>query len=365
MVAGYSPPPAAYAILAGLCFAVSVPFAKLLSVESTPLMLAAVFLLGSGVGTGLYIAFLRLCGQRRSSVEAPVKRGDLPWLLAVTLFGSLLPTLLVVYGVLSTTATTASFLFSFEGATTVLVAALFFREAIGRRIWAAVVVITLSCMIMSLGDDAGGFHLQFSYGAMCILFACLSWGIANNCLRMISGADPIYQTLFRSWVGGLILVACAFALGEVLPSLSVLLLAVLFGFISYGGLASIFFVYGVRGLGSARATAYFSINPLFGIVLSTIMFQTMPETTLWIALPFLLLGLWLLLTEAHSHSHTHEPLTHEHRHRHDDLHHESGHEHSDAPDLDRFGYHSHIHEHEQVVHAHPHHPDLHHEHEHE
>ncbi|MDR2855137.1 MAG: EamA family transporter [Methanomicrobiales archaeon] len=362
----YSPSPSVYALVAGLCFSAAAPFAKILGPETTPLMLAALFLLGSAIGTTGYAIFLHLCGQKRSSIEAPITRGDLPWLFAVTLFSSLLPTLLVVYGVAETTATTASFLFSFEGVTTIFVACFLFREAIGRRIWAAVVCITCACMIMSLGDT-GDFGLHISYGAACILLACFSWGIANNCIRMISGVDPIYQTLVRSWVGGLVLFGLALASGEMLPSIFVFLCAVVCGFIAYGGLASIFFVYGVRGLGSARATAYFSINPLFGIVLSMIIFQTLPEITLWIALPFLLFGLWLLLTEAHQHIHVHDMLIHEHRHQHQDMHHDDArHVHGPGnPELDRFGYHSHLHEHETVAHSHPHHPDVHHWHEHE
>jgi drug/metabolite transporter (DMT)-like permease len=360
------PPAAVYAILAGLCFSASAPFTKLLSPEVPPLMLAALFLLGSAAGTTAYAALAHLCGQKRSSIEAPLTRKDLPWVFAVTLFGSILATLLIVYGVAATTATTAAFLFSFEGAATVLVASILFREAVDRRIWAAVACITFSCMIMSFGGGAERFGFHFSYGAVLILLSCLSWGIANNCIRMISGVDPIYQTLVRSWIGGLILFVLALASGEMLPAFSIVLFAAFVGFISYGGLTSIFFVYGVRDLGSARATTYFSLNPVFGIILSIIIFQTLPGIMLWIALPFLLIGMWLLMTEKHQHLHTHESLIHEHRHRHDDLHHADAlHMHTYAhPELDSQGFHSHSHEHGSISHSHIHHPDLHHHHEH-
>ena len=361
-------PPTAvlYAILAGLCFSASAPFTKLLSPEITPLMLSAVFLLGSAVGTTAYAALMHLSGRKRSSIEAPLTKKDLPWVLAVTLLGSVFATLLIVYGVAATTATTAAFLFSFEGAATVLIASLFFREAVDRRIWASVILITFSCMIMSLGRGSEGFSLHFSYGAVLILLGCLCWGIANNCIRMISGVDPIYQTLVRSWLGGLVLFVLALAVGETLPSFSVVLFAAVVGFVSYGGLTSIFFVYGVRDLGSARATTYFSLNPFFGIVLSVIIFQILPDIMLWIALPFLIIGMWLLMTERHQHLHTHESLIHEHRHRHDDLHHDDAlHVHTkEHPELDSRVFHSHCHEHEPISHSHIHHPDLHHHHEH-
>ena len=329
-------------------------------------MLAAIFLLGSAAGTTAYAALMHLSGQKRSSIEAPLTRKDLPWLLIVTLFGSLFSTLFIVYGVAATTATTASFLFSFEGAATVLVACILFREAIGRRIWAAVICITISCMIISLGDGTEHFGFHFSYGAILILLSCLSWGIANNCIRKISGVDPIYQTLVRSWIGGLILLMLALAFGETFPSLLYFLFAAFIGFVSYGGLTSIFFVYGVRDLGSARATTYFSLNPFFGIILSVAIFQTLPGIMLWVALPFLLIGMWLLLTERHQHLHTHESLIHEHRHRHDDLHHDDAlHVHiKQHPELDSQEFHSHRHEHEPITHSHVHHPDLHHHHEH-
>jgi len=360
------PSAAVFAILAGLCFSASAPFTKILSPEVTPLMLAALFLLGSAVGTTVYAALMHLCGQKRSSIEAPLTKKDLPWVFAITLFGSIFSTLLMVYGIAATTATTAAFLFSFEGAATVLVASILFREAVDRRIWAAVVCITFSCMIISLGDGVGHFGFHFSYGAILILLACLSWGVANNCIRMISGVDPISQTLVRSWIGGLILFVLALAAGETLPSVSIVLLTAFVGFVSYGGLTSIFFVYGVRDLGSARATTYFTLNPFFGIVLSIIIFQTLPDTMLWIALPFLLIGVWLLITERHQHLHVHESLIHEHRHRHDDLHHDDAlHVHTKQhPELDPWDFHSHLHEHEPITHSHIHHPDLHHRHEH-
>jgi drug/metabolite transporter (DMT)-like permease len=323
-------------------------------------------LLGSAAGTTGYAIFMHLCGQKRSNIEAPLTKKDLPWVFAITLFGSILSTLLIVYGVAATTATTAAFLFSFEGAATVLIASILFREAVDRRIWAAIVCITFSCMIMSFGGGAERFGLHFSYGAVFILLACLSWGIANNCIRMISGVDPIHQTLVRSWIGGLILFVLALTAGETLPSFSIVLFGVFVGFISYGGLTSIFFVYGVRGLGSARATTYFSLNPFFGIILSIIIFQILPGIMLWIALPFLLIGMWLLITERHQHLHSHESLIHEHRHRHDDLHHDDVlHVHTkEDSKLDSLTFLSHFHEHGPVTHSHIQQPDLHHRHEH-
>ena len=106
---------------------------------------------------------------------------------------------------------------------------------------------------MSLGNQRD-FGLHVSYGAVCILLACFSWGIANNCIRMIFGVEPNYQTLVRSWIGGMVLCGLVLASGDVFPSIFVFLCAVVCGFISYGGFASIFSCYGVRSLGSARAT---------------------------------------------------------------------------------------------------------------
>jgi drug/metabolite transporter (DMT)-like permease len=95
------------------------------------------------------------------------------------------------------------------------------------------------------------------------------------------------------------------------------------------GRCLVFFILGLRHLGTARAGAYFSLAPFIGALLSIAMLGD--PVTPWLVIAGLLMavGLWLHLTERHEHAHVHvhEEIEHNHRHVHDS-HHRHGHDHS-------------------------------------
>ena len=73
------------ALGAAVLFGASTPFAKLLLGEVSPLMLAGILYLGSGIGLALWLGVrARLYPDERSSALA---RADLPWLAGAILAG--------------------------------------------------------------------------------------------------------------------------------------------------------------------------------------------------------------------------------------------------------------------------------------
>jgi drug/metabolite transporter (DMT)-like permease len=72
-----------------------------------------------------------------------------------------------------------------------------------------------------------------------------------------------------------------------------------------------------RGLGTARTGAYFSVAPLFWVVISLALWPALPGVMFWLAGLLMTLGVWLHVRERHEHPHVHEPHTYGHRHRHD------------------------------------------------
>lgn len=141
----------------------------------------------------------------------------------------------------------------------------------------------------------------------------------------------------------------------VFPPVSTAAGALIVGFAGYG-VSLALFVVALRLLGTARTGAYFSVAPLFGVLISFVIWPEVPGLAFWFAAALMAFGVWLHLRERHEHEHTHEPLA-SHSHRHDEHH---QHEH----DFSWNGKepHRHWHEHEVVVHEHPHYPDVHHRH---
>ncbi|MEE0996394.1 MAG: hypothetical protein U0L74_03335 [Paludibacteraceae bacterium] len=113
---------------------------------------------------------------------------------------------------------------------TAVIALLFFCEAIGKRLWCAIILITLSSILLTL-DTAEG--VSFSFGSLLVLGATICWGVENNCTRQIADKDPL-QILMDKGVGsGLGALVVALVIGEKFASVEWIVATMLLGFLSY------------------------------------------------------------------------------------------------------------------------------------
>ena len=337
------------ALLAAIFFGASAPIAKLLLGEITPIFLAAFLYLGSGTGTLLVKLTQRM---RSKEMEAGIKPPDIKWLAGAIISGGIAAPIILMVSLQNTPASTASLLLNFEGVGTTLIALLFFKEAISRRAWTAIIVITLASIFLSTNFESSW---GMSLGAFGVVFACVLWGLDNNFTRNISGKDPLTIVAWKGLAAGTFSFFLALFLGNSLPSLTTILYTLVLGFVSYG-LSTILFIRSMRGLGAARTSALYGTAPLAGVLLSIVIFGELPSFWFIIAAMMMIGGALLLINEQHAHWHMHTALIHEHSHSHKD----PSHEHADVDEV-----HSHEHEHPAEEHAHDHMPDIHHRHGHE
>jgi drug/metabolite transporter (DMT)-like permease len=211
--------------------------------------------------------------------------------------------------------------------------------------------MTAAGVFLSWSPEQGKFNIV---GPLLIFLAVVCWGIDNNLTRQISEKSPIQITYIKGLIGGIVSLSVALILGMNVPLGLSLLFALLLGSMSYG-LSLVFFIKALKGLGSSRTGAFFSVGPFIGALASVIILK---EWVGWVMFPACLLmvsGVWLVISEKHGHTHTHTAITHAHAHRHDDLHHL--HKHPDA-----LGEHTHEHSHPEINHSHAHWPDSQHRH---
>lgn len=145
--------PKLQAITAAMLFGVSAPLSKLLLGDIEPVLLAALLYLGCGFGL-LLLRILQKVLTNHSAKEAALVRKDIPWLAGAILAGGVAAPIILMISLKNTPATTASLLLNFEGVATSIIAAIVFKEALGKRIWAAVVFITLASIILTW-DEKG------------------------------------------------------------------------------------------------------------------------------------------------------------------------------------------------------------------
>jgi len=274
------------AVLAAALYAVSSPLSKIL-LDFMPSTLMAGFLyLGAGIGmTGILL--LRKLFNRKKSEERLTKK-ELPYTIAMILLDIAAP-ICLLYGLKSTAAATASLLNNFEIVATAVIALAVFKEKISPRLWAGIVLITLSCAVLSVKDLSS---LKFSFGSLFILLACICWGFENNCTRKISSKDPLQIVLLKGVFSGLGSIVIGLCLGERTTVLWSVFAVLGVGLLAYG--FSIFtYVYAQRMLGAARTSAYYAVSPFIGTALSLAIFREMPACTYFIALALMILGAWL------------------------------------------------------------------------
>jgi drug/metabolite transporter (DMT)-like permease len=339
------------ALAAAALFGASTPLAKLLLGEVSPVVLAGLLYLGSGLGLAL-LRFAR--GPDTRPREAPLTTRDWGWLAGAILAGGVAAPVLLLWGLAGSGAAEASLLLNFEGVLTALVAAAFFHEAVGTRVWFAALVMLSGGILLSYDPAA---PLALSLHALAITGACLGWAVDNNLTRKISGADPVAIATVKGIVAGSFNLTLGLALGGTFPLLGTAAGALALGFVAYG-ISLVLFIYALRHLGSARTGAHFSTAPFIGAALAVPLLGEPVTPSLLGAAALMAIATWLVLTESHVHEHEHGHLVHSHRHVHDE-HHRHVHRGDEGPEP-----HVHEHEHEPLRHAHPHMPDLHHRHDH-
>lgn len=345
---------AAPALLAALLFGASTPLAKLLVGSTPPLLLAGLLYLGSGLGLGVLLA-LRAMRRRTAAAARRIPTKDLTWLAGAIFFGGVLGPALLMLGLGRLSGAAASLLLNVEGVMTSIIAWVIFRENADRWIVAGMTAIVAGGALLAWEPGSA----SFSPGALFVIVACLCWAIDNNLTRKVSANDAMLVACLKGIFAGTFSTAMAFASGVQFPGVGAAISSLLVGFFGYG-LSLTLFVVGLRTLGSARAGAYFSVAPLFGVLVSFALWPERPGLLFWPAAALMASGVWLHLRERHEHGHTHESGEHAHSHRHDEHH-----QHEHDFDWDGKVPHLHAHRHEAMTHKHAHYPDIHHRHRHE
>jgi drug/metabolite transporter (DMT)-like permease len=347
------------AVLASaVLFGASTPLAKLLLGGIPPVALAGLLYAGAFLGLAVYrgaAGFARRRSRSQGSAgEAPLEKRDLPWLAGAILSGGIGAPILLMLGLSRVTGFAGSLLLNFEAAATALIAVLLFRENAGRRVWAALALMTAGGVLLSWNSGQGRLELA---GPLLVLAAMAGWGLDNNLTRQISDKDPVQIAMVKGLVSGVFSLGLAFALGQgVSPELPVLAgLAV--GALGYG-LSLALFIKGLKGLGAFRAGALFSIAPFAAALASILVLGDRVRPGLTAAGLLMAAAVVLVVREKHAHAHHHDRMTHSHAHVHSDLHHDHAHE-GDVREP-----HLHGHVHEETDHFHGHWPDSDHRHGH-
>jgi len=276
-----------YAVLAAALYALNTPISKLLLNRIPSTMMAGLLYLGAG--SGMYL----MEKIHQSKGEQPLTREELPYTVAMVALDIAAPIFLMI-GLTKCSAANAALLNNFEIVATSLVALFIFKEAISRRLWCAIALVTFSSILLSV-EDMSSF--KFSLGSIFVLLACACWGFENNCTRMLSSKNPAQIVVIKGFGSGLGAFVLGLVLGERYFHPGYMMLALLLGFVSYG-LSIYFYIYAQRNLGAAKTSTYYAVSPFIGAGLSLLIFREAPSLTFLAALAIMAAGTYFASVES-------------------------------------------------------------------
>lgn len=275
-----------FAILAATFYAISSPISKKLLNYMPSTLMAGFLYLGAGVGMVIIYIIKKII--KKEEHESKLTKNELPYVIGMVLLDILAP-ISLLYGLKYTSAATTSLLNNFEIVATALIAFIIFKEKVSGRLWVAICLVTLSCVLLSIEDIS---NFTFSYGALFIIIASICWGLENNCTRKISSKDPLQIVCIKGLCSGLGSIIIGLCIGEKVNVLWSVFVVALVGFVAYG-LSIFFYVYAQRYLGAARTSAYYAISPFIGSLLAMIIFKEFPNYLFIAALVLMAIGAYL------------------------------------------------------------------------
>ena len=310
-----------FAFLAAVFYAINVPISKVLLQHVGPTTMAALLYLGAGIGIGM----MSLVNKKDREKAESLTKADLPYIVGMIVLDIVAP-IFLMFGISYGSSANASLLGNFEIVATTVIALILFKEAVTKRLWLAIGLITLSSILLSF-EGTDSFH--FSYGSLLVIMATVCWGLENNCTRELSSKSTYQIVMLKGLCSGLGALAIALIKKESFPGFGYIAIALALGFVAYG-LSIFMYVRAQNVLGAAKTSAYYAVNPLIGALLA---FVFLSESLSWmyvIALIVMVIGSALVVVDTlirqhdhehqHTFTHTHGGSTHTHTVRHSHVH---------------------------------------------
>lgn len=286
-----------FAILSAALYAINYPFSKLLLDKIPETAMAGILYIGAFIGLTIVGFIQKFTGTERK--EERLSKNDMPYIIGMVILDIAAPILLMI-GLKTTSAANVSLLNNFEIVATSIIAMLVFNEKISKRVWAGIIFITFSSILLSIEDINS---LSLAAGSIFVLGACLCWGFENNCTRMISNKNPLQIVKIKGFFSGCGSLIISFLIGEKIELTGYVIAALCLGFISYG-LSILFYIYAQRKLGAAKTSAYYAVSPFIGMGLSIVIFKEAASWIFVIAVAIMSLGTYFVSTDSSEHSHS-------------------------------------------------------------
>ncbi|ORX83666.1 DMT superfamily drug/metabolite transporter [Anaeromyces robustus] len=309
--------PILFAILAACFYALNIPLSKVLMEKIPPTLMAGLLYLGAGIGIGVMFLY----NFKKINKEDLLGKNDTIYVFGMIILDIIAP-IMLMYGIKASTSGNAALLNNFEIVATSIIALFIFKETISKKLWIAIILVTLSSAILTF--DASS--LKFSYGSFLVLGAATCWGLENNCTTKISSKNTYEIVTIKGFCCGIGSIVIGLIIGERFNNFPYIIYSILLGYVAYG-LSIFFYIKAQNIIGAAKTSAFYAINPFIAIILSFIIYKELPMWNFYVALKFMIIGTGFIIFDTLEVKHIHNHI-HEYTHIHDGVSHTHVIEHS-------------------------------------
>lgn len=288
------------AIVSAMLFGVSSTLNKVALENVNPTVIAGLIYFIAGVFLfGVHFTPLSkkmLTALGSAETETKITNKDFSTLSFVVLCGSIIAPLLLLNGLSQTTAINSSLLLNVESLFTAAIAYEFLNERCTKKEYVGIFLLLIGAIFVTTNGLFLGLTLTENLlGNLLIIAACFFWGIDNNLSKSLSRkGDIIIVTGLKCFIGGIALLGISLLLGFsfAIPIVSV-------PYILFVGSFSIafsilFFLFGLRKIGSLRTSVIFSLSSLFGAVLAFVVLRETFTIVQIVAGLVMILGIYVL-----------------------------------------------------------------------
>ncbi len=240
------------------------------------------FLMYLGAGVGLLVIHL-FTKNKYKERETRITKKEIPKIILIVIC-ELLASFSIIEALKSIDASLVSLLTIFEIVMTSLCAYYIFKAPIEKNEVIAIVFVLLGSFILNFKN---GTISNISVNSLLVIFACLCWGINNNITASISSKEPAFFTSIKCSSVAILYLILSIIDNGVTFQYPIL---ILFGFISYG-LGILTYAISTRYLGASKATLVFSFSPIFGVILSFIIYSEKLTVTFVISVVLMIIGI--------------------------------------------------------------------------
>lgn len=275
-----------FAFLSSFLYDLNVPVSKYsLKTLSTNEIL---FLLYFGSAVGL---FLLMLFNKKQKFSLKPQKGESIFIIGVIIF-DILAALFIVESLKYIDASTVSLISILEISFTIVISRFIFKTKISKNLIIAVILVSIGGILLSF-DSSTEFKL--SIASMLTVFATACWGLENNLTAKVSDKNPLLLVFYKCFAVAIfnLLFILNINIFELFINNWYLLVI---GFFTYG-ISILYYVYAINYIGISKTSIVFSFSPVFGALISLILFKEKITIYFVISLILMLMGIYFTIID--------------------------------------------------------------------